>query len=280
MTHRCGPTWSLEAYLLARSTEGATLFRAIFVLALGLFSGSARADLTDLDSCSKDAMCLLISGAIDDLDAIKVQMRDSTHLGKGRRAGVGVMLDCPGGDIFAAMKIGRHLRAMRAIAWVDSNGRCLSACVLVLAGAVSRQIGDGARVGIHRPYSDSTEPRTFGEQQAKYDEVHRSVRAYLLEMNVPESLFDDMVRVPSSQMQLLSKKALNDYGLSGIDPVEADLRDAAAARDRGLSRVEYLRRKGAAQMECGKSWEVRPEQGYANAVKAWSDCHGRVLGRP
>jgi hypothetical protein len=62
-----------------------------------------------------------------------------------------------GGDVAAAMAIGRMLRKENA--WLGVNGVCISACVLILAGAVDRQIGKSDAVGIHRPYFGTTPRR-------------------------------------------------------------------------------------------------------------------------
>jgi len=59
-----------------------------------------------------------------------------------------------GGSIDAAIAIGRLLRNERAS--LDVTGVCFSACVLVLAGAVERNVGDANKVGIHRPYFGTT----------------------------------------------------------------------------------------------------------------------------
>ena len=61
-----------------------------------------------------------------------------------------VELDSPGGDVEAAMEIGRIFRKERVWVLLPTSAVCFSACVLVLAGSVNRLIF--GKVGIHRPY--------------------------------------------------------------------------------------------------------------------------------
>lgn len=61
-------------------------------------------------------------------------------------AGLIILLNSPGGDGEAAMKIGRLLRAKKAQIFVI--GQCESACVFVMAGGVVRAANSDT-VGIH-----------------------------------------------------------------------------------------------------------------------------------
>jgi hypothetical protein len=75
-----------------------------------------------------------------------------------------------GGDVSAAMTIGRIFRQETSFLQVD--GVCISACVLVLAGAVERFVKTSFMVGIHRPYLAQT---SYTEEQARklYDDMLR-----------------------------------------------------------------------------------------------------------
>jgi hypothetical protein len=68
--------------------------------------------------------------------------------------GVGYEINSQGGDVNAAIAIGRMFRKERAHLQVNENSVCISACVLILAGAVERPVS-GA-IGIHRPYLRTT----------------------------------------------------------------------------------------------------------------------------
>ena len=84
------------------------------------------------------------------------------------------------------MEIGRMFRNERAWIGVDQNSFCVSACVLILAGAVERALLKPVRIGIHRPYLDTApqRPLTPDEVREGYGRLLQDVRAYLNEMNV------------------------------------------------------------------------------------------------
>ena len=65
---------------------------------------------------------------------------------------VRVFLNSKGGEVLAAVQLGRIIRSQAIEVWVDKSAECTSACILVLAAGVSRVAIPGARLGIHRPY--------------------------------------------------------------------------------------------------------------------------------
>lgn len=148
-----------------------------------------------------------------------------------------VELDSPGGDVYEAMRLGRFLRQNRATARVTffRFGRhatkephtCASACVLALAGASERFVV-GGRVLVHRP---SLEIAPVGNLiEAAWRQMSKDVRAYLLDMNVPEALSDLMMRTPPEQAHALTYDELNQFMLSATDPVK-EAEDTAAAAE-------------------------------------------------
>ena len=165
-------------------------------------------------------------------------------------ASLRVFLDSPGGDVDAAMAIGRMLRSRGAIAQILPNRLCASACVLILAGATNRIIATGSRVGIHRLYTASTSHKDYAALQAEYRQEESKVKAYLREMNVPESLYDAMMQFPSENIHFLSTAELESYRLSNMDYVAEDLANSRAATRYGLSKPEYLRRSAQATKQC------------------------------
>jgi hypothetical protein len=82
--------------------------------------------------------------------------------------GDGYRINSRGGDVSAAMMIGRIFRQESAFLQVD--GVCISACVLVLAGAVDRFVKNSFMIGIHRPYLAQT---SYTDEQAQklYDDM-------------------------------------------------------------------------------------------------------------
>lgn len=158
-----------------------------------------------------------------------------------------------GGDVGAALSIGRLIRENRASTFVQR--RCYSSCVLVLAGGVERgaiieMFGQPvAKVGIHRPYTTG-EPTSYEEHRKKFSELERQVKQFLQEGSVSERLWDDMVKIPPENIKFLTHADLASYGLIGTDPAYADFEDSKAAARYGISKQEYLRRKSTIGENC------------------------------
>lgn len=157
-------------------------------------------------------------------------------------------LNSPGGDIYAAMEIGRLIRKARATCIVRVDQQCSSACVLILAGGVERSVY--GKVVIHRPYSTYVGQRDYQSAENEYRRTETAVRTYLKEMNLSEKLFEAMVQVPPEQVRILSRKESADFGLTGVDAVEQEVRDAALAAVYGISKREYLSRKRQVDEVC------------------------------
>ncbi len=69
-------------------------------------------------------------------------------------------------------------------------------------------------------------------------------------MNVPVSLYDEMMSVPPQKFRILTKEELARFGIGQPDPAYQEVQDTAAARARGLGKEEYLRRKDRADRIC------------------------------
>jgi hypothetical protein len=160
-----------------------------------------------------------------------------------------VYLDTPGGNVSAAMAIGRLLRNEEGSVQIETQAICYSACVIVLAGAVSRYIQ--GQVGIHRPYYEVPKGEiSRGKITEAFKSTLQELRAYFREMNVNEELADAMLRIEPEHMRLLNYAELNRYGLTGIDPIAKEVKELKAAQNLGITRQEYMRRKALVQTRC------------------------------
>jgi len=187
------------------------------------------------------------------------------------------------GDIASAIAIGRMFRKENA--WLGVNGVCISACVLILAGAVDRQIGKSDVVGIHRPYFGITPQRLVTADQVKgaYRAMLQDIRAYLREMNVSERLADDMLAIEPERVRVLTPAELKGYGLAGLDPVEQqrraienEARDVREANQLGLDRREYTRRKALGESICAYTAAGEPVTDYSEFWKCKRTDMGAV----
>jgi ATP-dependent protease ClpP protease subunit len=168
------------------------------------------------------------------------------------RGNIQIELDSPGGSVAAAMEIGRLMRKYRMAAAVKPNSICVSACVLIYAGAVARLgYNEKALIGIHQPYFEvptgQIEPETV---RNAYTAMLISIRAYFTEMNVSPQLADEMLKTPPSGVRYLSAKQQEKFGLSVIDPIELETMSLTEAKELGLDRREYNRRDALSLEKC------------------------------
>jgi len=218
------------------------------------------------DSSGKGSLMKLykISGEITSMDVNQVK---SVVQSIGPWTILSFDLDSSGGDIYAAMEIGKLIRKARATCVIRPGAKCYSACVFVLSGAVKRDVY--GEVGIHRPFSTYVGKRDYESTQNEYRRTETAVRTYLREMNLPGQLFEAMVVVPPEKIRILSDKELEAFGLSGTDPVEQDTEDATDASRYGISKTECIRRKASLDRVCPSPdlYSASPAQWVA-----YSDC--------
>jgi len=159
-------------------------------------------------------------------------------------------INSPGGNVDASMAIGRLLRKNRMTILIPKGAECVSACVLIFAGAVSRLYA--GKVGIHRPYFN--QPASSSESPDKvhsnYEQMLQEMRAYLRGMNVSERLAEDMLKIPPADMRYMSHDDLNSYSLTSRDPIEQETIDLQEAQSLGLDRSEYIRRQALQKAKC------------------------------
>jgi hypothetical protein len=126
---------------------------------------------------------------------------------------------------------------------------CFSSCVFILAGGEQRD--RRGMIGIHRPYL--TEPTSDGAALRRwYERLSTDAKTYLREMNVRESLFDDMVSIPPEQIHIFqSAQEMDRYGLLDWDPVAEEQLSAAQMQRFGIANKSLLyERKQQLEREC------------------------------
>jgi len=250
-------------------------FGRLLAACLAFYCGFAAAEvirITDPAICPVDPGCWEISGVISESDYRAVVRIANNLKGTIPPGDLFFRLNSRGGNVESAIAIGRQLRLMRATAVTWDTAPCYSSCVFILAGAIRRFLG--GNIGIHRPYSLSTEKRDYDNVQREHRRIASLAKAYLEEMNVSPALFDAMMRIPSEQIRILLRSELESYGISELDPVAQELADAAFARHYGLSKAEYLRRKAAAVVMCAGEFRRGTISGDLNDHR---HCWDRVL---
>jgi hypothetical protein len=155
-----------------------------------------------------------------------------------------LVINSPGGEVDAAMRIGTLMRSYRMAVVVPVQAKCMSSCIYIVAGGMVRWLyGD---VGIHRPYFATTPSESFDAAMKK---VVAESKAYFSRMNVSEQLADAMFATPPDEVHVLTDRELKNYWLGREDMAyEEDIEIANAARLK-LSRQEYMRRQKLATAE-------------------------------
>ena len=161
----------------------------------------------------------------------------------------GVMLNSKGGNVSESLKMGRILREGNYTVFIRSDAVCYSSCVFLLAAGVKR-IVEG-KVGIHRTYfSEIDDQLPRKEIQRQRQIIIKDIKAYLSEMDVSDSLAEDMLSIPPEKIKLLSQSELNRYRLIGIDASAEEKEIATRAREFNLSSAQYRQRHAIAIDKC------------------------------
>ncbi len=164
-------------------------------------------------------------------------------------AGALILLDSPGGDGLAALEAGRLVREAEAHVFVRS--RCSSACVFILAAGVVRGVADGATVAIHRPRLTTfvkglgvVDINTASNRNAEkaFALANRRTQDYLLEMGMPDALYEAMMAAPSEQMRHLGSVELEAFSLTGFEAGYRETRVAEGAQKYGITPQAFERR--------------------------------------
>jgi hypothetical protein len=97
-----------------------------------------------------------------------------------------VFLDCPGGDLTAAIDIGWSIRQRNFPTALTDNAICSSACAIIWLAGTTRYLGVDSRIGFH-----SAAVRTK-DGYKRSDSANRRVAAYLEHLGYPPHLIDYM----------------------------------------------------------------------------------------
>jgi hypothetical protein len=170
-----------------------------------------------------------------DLDSAGV-MATLIKSGRQKLVGNSVWFASTGGDMDAAMDLGRLLRELGVYTAVGRNDECLSACVFAFMGGERRTVA--GRLGIHRPFFPYTQD--VPGRQLRFRHLTRTLKSYVDELDFPASLYEAVMLVPPESIRYLGPGELKTYYLEGISPSSEDLADAAEARRLNLTMADYL----------------------------------------
>ena len=196
--------------------------------------------LADGTQVSSEEVQVFLQGYIAQEDVYSAKVMESlVKRGRQRIAGNSVSLAGSGGDVDAAMELGRVLRKLGVSTLVEHGDQCLSSCVFAFMGGDRRTVA--GRIGIHRPYFSST--RKVPDRRAYYRQLQKKLQQYIEELDFPPSLYEAVMAAPPESISILTAADLKRFYLQGMSPSTEDEVDAAAAGNLGISVAEYLRQK-------------------------------------
>jgi hypothetical protein len=166
-------------------------------------------------------------------------MENLVKMGRQKIAGNVVSFASKGGEVDAAMELGRVLRKLGVSTLVAEGDQCLSSCVFAFMGGDRRAVE--GRLGIHRPYFSSA--REAPDRRSHYRQLQKKLQAYIEELDFPPSLYEAVMAVPPQSVTVLTAAELKKFYLEGMSPSAEDEAYAASARALGISVAEYLQQK-------------------------------------
>lgn len=186
------------------------------------------------------------------------------------------ILNSDGGDVSAALEIGRFIRNLtfpikstKFNVGVPWRSRCFSSCVFLIAAGQSRYIT--GTVGIHRPYLVQLNSNFSAADIGRIrSEQIRLIKAYLAEMDVPESLLEAMLSIPPEEIKVLSESELKQYRIFHDDANFEEKETAESAKEWYLTSAEYRKRVAERIKNCGL-FSLTTDNGV------WSDCEDMTM---
>ena len=177
-----------------------------------------------------------ITDAITNRDAIRLQDISSEleYIGTFR-----VWLDSKGGDVSAAIKIGKLVRKYDGRTVIADDGKCYSSCALIFIAGVTR--ASFGELGLHRPYL-STAPQSRETLEKQVPLMLSMLKNYVNEMGITDNFYQVMVNTEPSRMAIYY---WDDYTklVPEIDPVYAEVETARDARIYGITTSEMRQRE-------------------------------------
>jgi hypothetical protein len=174
------------------------LFVALTIAFQTLLTVAARADFRILEG----GKVLFLSGTITNQDAKAFEaLSPELELSSPH-----VRLDSTGGDVNAAMKIGKLVRKYEEFTTIEKedfggfNANCYSSCALIFIAGVGRFMGSlGGQLGLHRPYLASA-PQTRQVVEKQVPIMLSQIRQYVAEMGVGDNFYQQMINTEPSEM--------------------------------------------------------------------------------
>ena len=208
---------------------------------LTLFSGAGSLIASTMQSCADvkiektifSSYDISITNTITQSDADKIAQRATEF---GINALRMTLTDSSGGDVDAAIQIGRIIRENDATVYVD--GKCYSSCALIYIAGVTR-INSGV-IGLHRPYFGST-PQSRQSVERQLPLMLQKVKSYVQEMGVADNFYQEMINTEPSKMKLYEGGNIQKI-VPTLDPTYDEIKTSYEALKYGIDTQEMRQR--------------------------------------
>lgn len=196
------------------------------MIAVFVVTGQAFAEV-QLDLKNPGVPSLFVYGTISKSDADYVAQHEADFTNR-----LYVFLNSEGGDVAAAMKIGRIIRDREASVTTNANAKCFSSCALIYIAGVTRHNPNGL-IGLHR-----AAPPMLQE-----------IKDYVREMGISDSFYETMVNTEVPDIRLYRGDQINKL-VPETDPTYDEIENGYEARKYGVSAEEMRQRKSIAKQKC------------------------------
>jgi hypothetical protein len=241
------------------------LFVALTIAFQTLLTVAARADFRILED-RVSGKVLFLSGTITNQDAKAFEaLSPELELSFPK-----VRLDSTGGDVDAAMKIGRLVRRYEGWTYIEKedsgfNANCYSSCALIFIAGVRRYMASsGGQLGLHRPYLASA-PQTRQVVEKQVPIMLSQIRQYVAEMGITDNFYQQMINTEPSEMVVYGDQSVEfgelrkELGIRNVvnnwkrlipesDPVWQEVQISYDARAHGTTTSEMRQRKKEAEV--------------------------------
>lgn len=109
-----------------------------------------------------------------------------------------LVMDSPGGNVAAALEIGREVKARGFSTLVKAGNTCASACGLIWLAGDSRYMARGARIGFHAAYAE------HGGAQVEKGAPNALIGSYLHQLELPDTAIAYVTKASPGQMEWLT----------------------------------------------------------------------------
>lgn len=163
-----------------------------------------------------------------------------------------IRLNSPGGDVLAAMQIGRTIRKLDGKTVVPIGSKCYSSCALIFISGVTR--GNYGELGLHRPFLASA-PLNRQAIEDQYPEILVQIKRFVSEMGITDDFYQQMVNSEPSEMVIYTDENYTSL-VPTDDPVYQEISVAYWARLYGVTTLA-LRQRRIDSERCGSNWTCR-----------------------